>query len=136
MPLSKKINICQSNYEELGVKVAELKNEYPNAVLVVNLHWGPEHILQPTRDQIRQGRHLIDQGADLIIGHHPHVIQSKEVYKGKEIYYSLGNFIFDQMTDLNSPALMVKVTVVEGMIETEAIDYWIEDCKPERIKRD
>jgi len=39
---------------------------------------------------------FIDNGADLVIGSHPHVIQTKEVYKGKAIYYSLGNFIFDQ----------------------------------------
>jgi len=62
--------------------------------LVMFLHWGDDHNIFVNRDQQEAGRWLIDQGADLVIGHHPHVPQGYEVYKGKYIFYSLGNFIF------------------------------------------
>ncbi len=64
--------------------------------LVVYAHWGIEY--QPiANNQISRLAHqLIDNGADLIIGSHPHVVQNWQEYKGKRIYYSLGNFVFDQ----------------------------------------
>ena len=131
MPLSQSANVCQADYRELGEKIREIKNDDPDAVIIVNLHWGIEHIPEASPDQINKARYLIEQGADLIIGHHPHVIQPKEVFKGKEIYYSLGNFIFDQHQELNRRALMVKVAIQGREIKTEEIYYEIRDCKPE-----
>ena len=66
-----------------------------NAV-IVNMHWGKEYSRDYDAVQKTFARKLIDFGADLIIGHHPHVVQGVEEYKGKYIFYSLGNFIFDQ----------------------------------------
>lgn len=57
-------------------------------------HWGREYIDYPLYALRKLAYKWIDVGADLIIGNHPHVIQGKEIYKGKQIYYSLGNFIF------------------------------------------
>lgn len=65
-------------------------------VLVVSLHWGTEYENTPSRKQREEAHQLIDWGADVILGHHPHVMQGLEVYKGKLIAYSLGNFVFDQ----------------------------------------
>lgn len=65
-------------------------------VVVVNIHWGKEYQKQFNEKQQTMAHALIDAGADLIIGHHPHVVQGMEVYKNKAIFYSLGNFIFDQ----------------------------------------
>lgn len=62
--------------------------------LIMFLHWGDDHNIFINRDQQEAGRRLIDEGADLVIGHHPHVPQAYEVYRGKYIFYSLGNFIF------------------------------------------
>lgn len=64
--------------------------------VVISLHWGGrvEGGLYPDWDQPKIGRQLIDAGADLIIGHHPHTIQPFEQYKNKYIFYSLGNFCF------------------------------------------
>jgi len=64
--------------------------------VIVNIHWGTEY--KPTSNARQQYlAHLfIDNGADIIIGHHPHVIQEMEIYNNKPIFYSLGNFIFDQ----------------------------------------
>jgi len=65
-------------------------------LVVVNLHWGKEYQLQFNDKQQTLAHSLIESGADLIIGTHPHVVQGMEVYQGKPIFYSLGNFIFDQ----------------------------------------
>lgn len=62
-------------------------------LLAVALHWGIERQTQPAPNQVRLGRMFVDQGADLVIGAHPHVLQPSELYKGKPILYSLGNLI-------------------------------------------
>jgi len=64
---------------------------------VINIHWGDEEVTRPRVEHVKLARQLIDQGADLIIGHHPHCIQDFEIYHGKYIFYSLGNFIFDDI---------------------------------------
>ncbi len=64
--------------------------------LIINIHWGEEYQQKSNKFQQELGHKLIDLGADAIIGHHPHVVQEMERYKGKPIFYSLGNFIFDQ----------------------------------------
>lgn len=64
--------------------------------LIVYTHWGVEYKNQPNEDQTNLAHQFIDAGADAIIGSHPHVVQSIEQYKDKYIFYSLGNFIFDQ----------------------------------------
>jgi poly-gamma-glutamate synthesis protein (capsule biosynthesis protein) len=65
-------------------------------LVVVNAHWGEEYDAQPSPRQEGLAKAMVDAGADIIIGHHPHVLQSYDVYKGSVIFYSLGNFIFDQ----------------------------------------
>ena len=65
-------------------------------VLVVSLHWGIEYADRPTERQQRLARRIIDAGADLVLGHHPHVFQGLEEHHGGLIAYSLGNLLFDQ----------------------------------------
>jgi poly-gamma-glutamate synthesis protein (capsule biosynthesis protein) len=62
--------------------------------IVVNLHWGDEDIRYPKPEDVKNARGIIDAGADLIVGHHAHVIQSFENYKNKYIFYGLGHFLF------------------------------------------
>lgn len=66
-------------------------------VVIVSMHSGTEYVFHPNASQREFARAAIDAGADLVIGHHPHVVQSAERYRGKYIFYSLGNFVFDQM---------------------------------------
>jgi len=75
-----------------NIKEAQNNSDY----IVVYTHWGEEYFKKPNEQQINLAHSFVDAGADLVIGTHPHVIQSKEIYKDKYIYYSLGNFIFDQ----------------------------------------
>ena len=63
--------------------------------VIVFAHWGEEYVPMVERQRLA-ARAFVDAGADAVIGAHPHVIQESEVYKGASIYYSLGNFIFDQ----------------------------------------
>ena len=65
-------------------------------VLVVSMHNGVEYMRKPSKSQIAFAHAAVDSGANLVIGHHPHVTQPEEHYRGGLIFYSLGNFVFDQ----------------------------------------
>lgn len=102
--LTKTINgekITFLGYDNLDGKITTVLTDVRNAhrkgeYVIVVPHWGTEYKLtiQPALQQ--QARQLIDAGADMILGGHPHVVEPFEIYKGKFIAYSLGNFIFDQ----------------------------------------
>jgi poly-gamma-glutamate synthesis protein (capsule biosynthesis protein) len=82
-------------------------------VVIICPHWGTEYKVGDPGQEIRfEAYKFIDAGADLVVGGHPHVIQSSEEYKSKKIYYSLGNFIFDQYFQKETmEGLGVEVTV-------------------------
>jgi len=82
--------------EEMINSVKEMHSLNPNKFLIISLHWGKEYQLNHSLVQQKLAHRIIEVGADLIIGHHPHVVQNLEKYQGKLIFYSLGNFIFDQ----------------------------------------
>ena len=65
-------------------------------VVIVFPHWGVEYRAAPSAAQRRMGQAAIDAGADMVIGNHPHWAEGMEVYKGRPIWYALGNFVFDQ----------------------------------------
>ncbi|AAS70685.1 CapA family protein [Leptospira interrogans] len=71
-----------------------LPKNHSTPVRIVSLHWGVEYSPFPTSDQRKIARSLIDSGVKIVIGHHPHIPQGVEVYKGGVILYSLGNLIF------------------------------------------
>lgn len=66
-------------------------------IIITTFHWGVEYQKNPTTRQVLLAHLAIDSGADIVVGHHPHWIQTEEIYLGKPIYYSLGNLVFDQM---------------------------------------
>jgi hypothetical protein len=67
-------------------------------LLVVSFHWGVQDSDVPTQRQVDVARAAIDAGADLILGHHPHVLQGAEIYKNRLVLYSMGDFVFDART--------------------------------------
>ncbi|MEG0371083.1 MAG: CapA family protein [Clostridium sp.] len=83
-----------SNELKNNVKVSIDKLKKDVDMIVVSFHWGEEGAMFPNSIQTSLGRLAIDSGAELVLGHHPHVIQGIESYKGKNIIYSLGNFSF------------------------------------------
>jgi poly-gamma-glutamate capsule biosynthesis protein CapA/YwtB (metallophosphatase superfamily) len=91
--------------------MADIRFARPLAdIVVVGLHWGIEYATRPRRGQIELAHHMIDAGADLIVGGHPHVVQPLEEYHGRWIAYSLGNCVFDQKDPATRRAIMLKVT--------------------------
>ncbi|MCZ7393346.1 MAG: CapA family protein [Candidatus Methanoperedens sp.] len=64
-------------------------------ILIVSLHWGKEFVRKPSPEQFSLAHRIIDAGANLVLGHHPHVLQGVETYNEGMIVYSLGNFVFD-----------------------------------------
>lgn len=91
------INICLYNKISSieSIKKDILKIKHLVDFVIISMHWGNEYIHYPSPNQVKIGRELIDHGADLILGHHSHVLQGYEIYKEKPIIYGLGNFIFD-----------------------------------------
>ncbi len=82
--------------------------------IILSLHWGIEYQHSPSSQQKIIAHKLIDNGADIVIGHHPHVIQEFEFYKNKPIIYSLGNFIFDQRGREKNEAVIFTCTMKKG----------------------
>lgn len=100
------------------IKTGDKENEIK---IVVFAHWGEEYI-EANRYQKLQAHAFIDAGADLVLGAHPHVIQEIETYKDKKIYYSLGNFIFDQWWEPKvRKGMGVEVTLKGDSLTTDTI---------------
>jgi len=80
------------------VVIADVKKAKANGadVVIVFPHWGTEYHAKPNPGQVTLAHRILDAGADMIIGNHPHWTQAMEVYKGKPIWYALGNLVFDQ----------------------------------------
>lgn len=95
--------------------------------LVVHLHWGNEYLPAPEAWKVNLAHQLITAGADIIQGTHPHVWQGEEVYQDRLIYYSLGNFIFDQNWSLpTSQSYAIRLTLSKNKIlKTEKQAYQI-----------
>lgn len=123
--------VSQEPLDTLVARIKRLRHNEPKAYIVVSLHWGIEHQLTPTAQQRRQARLLIDAGANILVCHHTHTLQSIEQYKGCPIYYSIGNFIFDQTKPINTRACVVKVVLTANDAHVETIPIEINDCVPE-----
>lgn len=102
-------------------------------IVIVNMHAGTEYTHKPNQAQIDFAHAAIDAGADLVIGEHPHWVQTVEQYQGKWIFYSLGNFVFDQMwsTDTRQGLTLLITYQKEQIKKIELKPVIIEDyCCP------
>lgn len=122
--------VSQESHDSLLTRLRRLRTADPHALIILSLHWGIEHTLIPMPMQRQQAREYIDAGADALICHHTHTLQSIETYKGKPIYYSIGNFIFDQKKPVNSRACLVKVTVTAQNVRYDTLPILIRNCVP------
>jgi poly-gamma-glutamate synthesis protein (capsule biosynthesis protein) len=98
-------------------------------VLVVSAHWGDEFIDRPSPEEVRLARGLIDAGANLVIGHHPHVLRGMERYHGGVIVYSLGNFVCDMLWDpiLRETAVFRCKLGKTGVVDPQLVPAWINE---------
>ncbi|MDO4275948.1 MAG: CapA family protein [Eubacteriales bacterium] len=127
---------------QLKDNIAKVKNEGANIVIVI-FHWGNEKETVPDDNQMTLGRLAIDEGADLVCGHHPHVLQGIEEYKGKNIVYSLGNFCFggnSGPSDMDTMIFQQTFTVTKDGVQADNVteiipcsissEYGYNDYKP------
>ncbi len=113
-----------NNLEEIKKDIEKTKNKAD--ILIISLHAGEEYSFEPNQFQIDFSKAAIEAGADLIVGHHPHVIQKSEKYKNGYIFYSLGNFVFDQSFSEET----MKGLLLEVIIEKRGI----KEANPKEIK--
>jgi Bacterial capsule synthesis protein PGA_cap len=90
-------------------------------LVVVSIHWGVEYQGLPGAGQPAQARWLIQQGADLIVGHHPHVVQPSECIDGHPVFFSLGNHVFDQTYPPTKEGLIADCRLNRGRLSCQGI---------------
>ena len=101
----------------------DIQNVRPRAdLVVVSFHWGAE-LMTTAKDYQRElGRRSIDWGADLVLGHHPHILQELELYRGRLIAYSLGNFVFGSESEKTNTSMILLCTFKgKSLVRIEAV---------------
>lgn len=99
--------------------------------VIVNFHWGDEISKYPNDAQIELAHFSIDQGADVVVGHHSSILQGAEVYKGRPIVYSLGNFIFGGKLESNYDTAMLRVALnKERQMKVELLPVEVKGFQP------
>jgi poly-gamma-glutamate synthesis protein (capsule biosynthesis protein) len=99
--------------------------------VIVFMHWGEEYRDHPTDRQKSRAAWLVDHGASIVIGGHPHWTQGIEIIKGRLIVYSLGNFVFDQnWSDETRKGLAIELSLSDNEIGIDLLPVWIEQSQP------
>lgn len=106
-------------------------------VLFVSVHWGVEYANAITEEQQQFAHLLCDSGADIILGHHPHVLQPIESYNNSMIFYSLGNFLFYKMDDNAGKTAVFEIEIDKnGFISGKLSPVYISNCKSNLLDTD
>ncbi len=101
-------------------------------IVVVSFHWGTERKDTPDPAQTSFARYAIDCGADVVLGHHPHVVQGFELYRGKLIANSLGNFVFNPGSEAGRYTMLTELTLgSRGFLGGTARPVYISNCRPQ-----
>lgn len=116
------------SYEDAQKQISENND---SELIIAYLHFGNEYSTSPNENQVKIAHELIDLGADVVIGSHPHVTQGIEMYNGKPIFYSLGNFIFDQSNVATHSAYFVEIDLVEDKGECSVYPVYISNYLPQ-----
>ena len=123
--------ICQASASTLAESIRNYRGGHPRAKIIAILHWGVEFQTTPSMQQRLDAQTLIAAGADAIIGHHPHVVQPFRLIEGKPVFYSLGNFVFDQTLPVANEAMMAQLTIQGDSIVARSIPVKIRNSKPQ-----
>ena len=122
--------VSQQSIDALVSRVAQMRSADPQCYIIVSLHWGWENHVEVVPRQCYDAHRLIDAGADCLACHHTHTRQPAETYRGKPIYYGLGNFIFDPQSDINRHGAIVHLTITDHDAKAEEIPIVIKQCTP------
>ena len=129
--------VAVMDVEQAKLDIAAAKSQAD--IIIVSMHAGYEYPPNPNKRQIEFAYAAIDAGADVVLGHHPHVVQAIEDYKGKKIFYSLGNFVFDQAwSNETKQGLVVRLTFDgKDLSKTDLVPIKIENwCQPRVLSED
>lgn len=107
--------IASHDLDQLTDQIRSLRQRVD--VLIVSLHWGVAFVPDPVSYQTELGRAAIDAGAHMVLGHHAHVMQGVEMYRGAPIFYSLSNFVFDR----NNPKFGIETFLVHARLSRNGI---------------
>lgn len=116
------------DYDDASKQISENND---SDLIVAYLHFGNEYSTSPNEHQVKIAHELIDLGADVVIGAHPHVPQGIEMYNGKPIFYSLGNFIFDQSNPETHVAYFVEIDLVGDEGQCSVYPVYISNYLPQ-----
>ena len=123
------------DYQGLLQNIQEAKNK--SDIVIVILHWGTEYKYEPNDWQVELAHKMIDNGADVIIGHHPHILQGIEFYQEKPILYSIGNFVFlKKNDDAGKTGIFRLVLNKDGFIEGSIYPVYIKYTKANLLEKD
>ena len=125
--------VSQEPMDSLLNRVHRLRKADSTAVIIVSLHWGGEHTMHPVKSQRWDARQIIRAGADVLVCHHTHTLQDVEDINGHSVFYSIGNFIFDQSKPENTKACIVRLKITGKTVTTEAIPIEIKNCVPQIV---
>ena len=125
--------VSQEPMDSLLNRVHRLRKADSTAVIIVSLHWGGEHTMHPVNSQRWDARQIIRAGADVLVCHHTHTLQDVEDINGHSVFYSIGNFIFDQSKPENTKACIVRLKITGKTVTTEAIPIEIKNCVPQIV---
>lgn len=130
------------NFDLAAAKKMVSEERLKSDFVIINIHWGSEYQHNYNAWQKKIGHELVDSGADIIIGHHPHVVQGMEIYNNHPIFYSLGNFVFDQYFSLDTQeelSLALSLTdkgmeiTLQPLISQQSVISFMTDPKKEKF---
>ncbi|MDI6900991.1 MAG: CapA family protein [Anaerosomatales bacterium] len=119
---------------EAAIRVAKAEHDY----VLVSFHWGVEYADDCNGDQVTDAHRAVDAGADMVLSHHPHVIQAVEYYKGRLIAYSLGDFVFDHYSRKTGEAFILDAALgPAGVTDVRITPVYLDSYgKPEFVTGD
>ena len=128
-----KPGIAQPTEEELLDGIGDFQHRHPDTHIVVVLHWGVEFQPYPSIRQRALAHKLSEAGVAAVIGHHPHILQPIDTIEKMPVYYSIGNFVFDQNIPKAKESMIARLTFhSNGTLKSDSIAVRIEGGRPVR----
>ena len=126
-----KPGIAQPTEKELLDEIVDFRRKYPGTHIVVVLHWGVEFQPYPSIRQRALAHRLSEAGVAAVIGHHPHILQPIDTIGKMPVYYSIGNFVFDQNVPKAKESMIARLTFhSDGTLKSDSISVKIEGGRP------
>ena len=126
-----KPGIAQPSEDELLDEIGNFRSKYPDTHIVVVLHWGVEFQPYPSIRQRALVHRLSEAGVSAIVGHHPHILQPIDTIGKMPVYYSIGNFVFDQKNPKSRESMIARLTFHgDGTLSPDSISVRIEQGRP------